>query len=201
MTSISSNSNFRFPNLNQFSDLNQNSINQIAATIRMPPRRRVRRTAQLATNCRLTIESGVCRVAEPWNARDEVLNTYRSLGLPPPADFTTTGRFRTPATGRPNNLPRTQTDATRRSSAGSTSRNDCARRRSEILKQGHDRFSVAANQRFLLARRVARCGRSRGRRPRALPYHCSGTRTRPMEKGARGTEVLAQTNVMFQRAE
>lgn len=81
------------------------------------------------------------------------------------------------------------------------SRNDCARRRSEILKQEHDRFSVAANERFLLARRVARCGRSRGRRPRALPYHCSGTRTRPMGKEARGTEVLAQTNVMFQRAE
>ena len=38
---------------------------------------------------------------------------------------------------------------------------------------------------------------------REVPCHCSGTRTRPMEKGARGTEVLAQTNVhvMFQRAE
>ena len=70
------------------------------------------------------------------------------------------------------------------------SRNDCARRRSEILKQERDRFSVAANQRFLLAKRIARCGRSRGRRPRALPYHRSGTRTRPMGKGARGTEVL-----------
>ena len=81
------------------------------------------------------------------------------------------------------------------------SRNDRARRRSEILKQDHDRVSVAANQCFLLASRVSRCGRSRGRRPRALPYHRSGTRTRPMEKGARGTEVLAQTNVMFQRAE
>ena len=31
------------------------------------------------------------------------------------------------------------------------SRNDRARRRSEILKQEHDRASVAANQRFLLA--------------------------------------------------